>query len=528
MWTRFRIGPRIYLGYTLAAFLLIGVGLLAVLQLRSTAENIDWLVSDLQQYADGIQNLEKHILALTANASTRIETGQDQELKQAKYSFDQVHRSLGRIEATSDKVAGYGIRSDVNKWRDTTNKYWNIFEKADELSQENHNSQETFRSSGSRIANLSQDAARKAEETYYDALYSDESNRLQRLFGAVTQFSGVERLILQVRVIERNFVATHDFSELNNFENMLDNLEHIITRLAARARGDQKDLVNDVGTALADYRQAATAWIDNTRELAALQKELRQASRSLTQDARAVANEAAERARELGHDTIGDARKTINLIAASAAGSLAALIVFAFLISRSIVPPLRSFRQSMIDLAEGNLEIEIVGSSRKDEIGDMAQSVEAFKQNSIKAREEELESQRRREQESRQKEQEILNEMAGKLRQRVEDAVKSLNQQNDNLRLSSASMSEGASRTSERTATATKAVVAAAEKIQSVANATEELRATSEQIGVEIQKSSDHAESAANETKRTQDIVESLVIAGDNIDEVVRLIKDIA
>ncbi|MGY5808917.1 HAMP domain-containing methyl-accepting chemotaxis protein [Rhizobium sp. LEGMi198b] len=52
-----------------------------------------------------------------------------------------------------------------------------------------------------------------------------------------------------------------------------------------------------------------------------------------------------------------------------------------------IVRPIRSLTGTMATLAGGNLDIDVAGSERGDELGAMARAVEVFKQNGIKVRE---------------------------------------------------------------------------------------------------------------------------------------------
>ena len=60
---------------------------------------------------------------------------------------------------------------------------------------------------------------------------------------------------------------------------------------------------------------------------------------------------------------------------------------------------------AMRQLADGNLEIEIPATERTDEIGDMADTVDVFRENAIKAKqlEAEQEENRKREEEREKK-----------------------------------------------------------------------------------------------------------------------------
>ena len=85
----------------------------------------------------------------------------------------------------------------------------------------------------------------------------------------------------------------------------------------------------------------------------------------------------------------------------------------AFLISRTITKPIAAITQNMKSLAEGNLDTEIDGAGRKDEIGEMAQAVEVFKKNGQRVKEmtaAEIETEGRRQKERTQMMQELQNQ----------------------------------------------------------------------------------------------------------------------
>ena len=63
------------------------------------------------------------------------------------------------------------------------------------------------------------------------------------------------------------------------------------------------------------------------------------------------------------------------------AGALLLLVGIAVPITRSLTGPIARITGNMKQLAEGDLETEIEGADRNDEIGDMARAVEVFKQN---------------------------------------------------------------------------------------------------------------------------------------------------
>jgi len=66
---------------------------------------------------------------------------------------------------------------------------------------------------------------------------------------------------------------------------------------------------------------------------------------------------------------------------------LAIAAIVGFLFSRAITKPITRLTQKMGALAQGDLAVEVQGADRSDEIGEMAQAVQVFKENALKVTE---------------------------------------------------------------------------------------------------------------------------------------------
>ncbi len=111
-------------------------------------------------------------------------------------------------------------------------------------------------------------------------------------------------------------------------------------------------------------------------------------------------------------------------------GALIVLIGAAVPIALSLTRPIAGITQNMKQLADGDLDTEITGAGRRDEIGEMARAVEVFKQNGLKVQEmsaAEVEAEARRQRERARMMQELQSEfgqvvdaaIAGDFSQRV-------------------------------------------------------------------------------------------------------------
>ena len=87
---------------------------------------------------------------------------------------------------------------------------------------------------------------------------------------------------------------------------------------------------------------------------------------------------------------MADAKATSRQVAWLGVGLLLASLLVgglaSFLISRSITRPIAALRHCMEALTHGDLSAEVPGTDRRDEVGDMAQALQIFKENSIQLR----------------------------------------------------------------------------------------------------------------------------------------------
>jgi len=211
------------------------------------------------------------------------------------------------------------------------------------------------------------------------------------------------------------------------------------------------------------------------------------------------------------------------------AGGLAILFgaIVAFLIARSIVGPLASMTSAMGRLAGGNLEVEIPGRGKADEIGDMAKAIQVFKDNMIdtermRAEQSEVEA---RQAESRKKD---MVRLADQFEQAVGEIVNTVSSASSELEASAGTLTTTASRAQDLSTEVATASQEATANVQAVATATEELSSSVGEIARQVQESARIAGEAVGQASRTNDRVGELSKAAARIGDVVELISTIA
>ncbi|MCH7936817.1 MAG: CHASE3 domain-containing protein [Proteobacteria bacterium] len=244
-------------------------------------------------------------------------------------------------------------------------------------------------------------------------------------------------------------------------------------------------------------------------------------------------------------DNLSTVSNTYFIIAACIILAIAIGVTLAWLIGNAIANPIILMTRTMGELAEGNLEVDIPAQGRVDEIGDMAATVQVFKDNAIKVKEMTAEQEASRaDQEAKEKHDQEEKEAAAKRTEEekretmvklADDFETSVGQVVQSVTSSSAQMKASAqamSSTAEETDSQSTAVAAAAEQasanVQTVAAAAEELSASIAEIGRQVTKSSEIAGDAVEKAQQTDEQVRGLANAANKIGEVVEMITDIA
>ena len=214
------------------------------------------------------------------------------------------------------------------------------------------------------------------------------------------------------------------------------------------------------------------------------------------------------------------------LIALASLAGIAASALVAWRIARSITAPVRAMTAVMSELSGGRRDIAVPFVEKKDEIGEMARSVETFKQGLIQA--ERLEAQAREktlaEIARAKRRDEVVaayDAAVGQLLARVNATVEQVHGASGNLRHS-------AQQTGERSITVTSAAEETSANVQTVASATDELSASTSEISRRVQETSVISQTAVEHIEETTRTVEELQQVAIRIGEVVRLIEAIA
>jgi methyl-accepting chemotaxis protein len=203
---------------------------------------------------------------------------------------------------------------------------------------------------------------------------------------------------------------------------------------------------------------------------------------------------------------------------------LAGLAVFGAV---AIAKPIRRIGEVLRALAQGNKEIDVPYRGRADEVGDNARAAQAFKEKLIRIEQLEIaekEMMRRMDEQRRTD----MNSVAGKFETTVASVAHSVSSSSTELEAAAEALGAMAEATRDMSGRVLAASTQAAENVQSVSIATEQLIASVDEISRQVQESTRIAREAVAQAEQTDNRIAELTRAAGRIGDVVKLITEIA
>jgi methyl-accepting chemotaxis protein len=195
-------------------------------------------------------------------------------------------------------------------------------------------------------------------------------------------------------------------------------------------------------------------------------------------------------------------------------------------VGRVLSNPLLKLTANMKAMAGGNLDAEIPGADRRDEVGAMSQALMIFQHNERTRRKLALEAEAA--QQLKDRRQSAMELLTKDFNQSVKDVLTIISSSAQELGEVADSMAGVAHSTSEQSTFVAAAAEQASVNVQSVALAAEQLAGAEAEISRQVSHSSKVVSAATAEAERTGGIVAGLNDATQQIGSVAKLISDIA
>lgn len=226
-----------------------------------------------------------------------------------------------------------------------------------------------------------------------------------------------------------------------------------------------------------------------------------------------------------------------------------------YLLSRSIIKPVRAITDAMTNLSRGRGDTEVPALDRVDEIGTMAKALQIFKENlahteKIRRDKAELEEKAAEEKQKLDKEREVNQRREGDriaaekmvaenrtaeiegliegFNNKISKVLMSVTTASEQLYTTAKAMMAAAEQANERTVAVATGATNASNNVQAMASAAEELSVSVQEIGQRVQHSAETAQNAVSHSEQATSTMHDLANAALQISDVVHLIHDIA
>jgi methyl-accepting chemotaxis protein len=193
----------------------------------------------------------------------------------------------------------------------------------------------------------------------------------------------------------------------------------------------------------------------------------------------------------------------------------------------AISKPIRRIGEVLLALAHGNKDVEIPYIGRTDEVGDNARAAQAFKEKLIRIEQLEIAEKEMARRVAEQRRADI-HQVADAFETTVASVVRSVSSSSTELEAAAEALGAMAGTTRDLSGKVLSASAQAADNVQSVSVATEELIASVGEIGRQVQESTRIAHEAVTQAEMTDSRIAELTRAAGRIGDVVKLITAIA
>lgn len=350
------------------------------------------------------------------------------------------------------------------------------------------------------LAATAKEKLARAHQLTYEAVVAEEPNEIAQQFReADTEFSEFDQIMKELdRFIERS-QATFDSANdaANNYRATLSDVRKFVS---LNQDNEARNLLNII----TEYYDSCNAALD-----------------TLVKDQQDDLASSASAAKSLYESSFA------RTIAGTVVGTILLFSLAIWIIRTQVTGPLKRMVSVMDVLANGDFSIQVEGSTRADEIGLMAKTVQVFKDNGLEMRRMEAEAAEQKARVERERKAAMLA-LADQFEASVLSVIQGVSSAATQLQSNAQSMSAIAEETARQSTAVAVATEQASANVQTVASASEELGSSISEISRQVTDSSRMSQTAVAEAEQTNATVVGLASAAQRIGDVVSLIQHIA
>lgn len=199
----------------------------------------------------------------------------------------------------------------------------------------------------------------------------------------------------------------------------------------------------------------------------------------------------------------------------------------AFILGRIISRGIAGITGDMSELANGNKQVDIQGTERQDEIGEMARALELFKTNALEMDRLQAE-QSQAEAKQREERRKAMLELADTFENRVGSLVDEVGTSAGSLQSAAATLTDTSQQSRDESATVAASSEEATANVKAVAAAAEELTSAIAEVSTSVSSAADMARRSATSAGTSQQQLDGLSSAIADAEQVIGSITEVA
>ncbi|MEP4768140.1 MAG: methyl-accepting chemotaxis protein [Roseibium sp.] len=205
-----------------------------------------------------------------------------------------------------------------------------------------------------------------------------------------------------------------------------------------------------------------------------------------------------------------------------------AFLGLAVVLALGVARPLARLQNGLDRMSEGDLDIEIDGEDRSDEIGAIARSVTMFRSNLSEQAKEQAQKELAHQDALSKERNELMQDVADDFEKSVMSVVAALSQAAGTVQSNSVQLNEAVEMSLSAVNEVRNATTDASSSVEAVTGSANHLSESLAHVREDVDQAADIAGSAVAEAKKTDEIVGRLSETGRAIGEIVELISQIA
>lgn len=506
------IKKKVLLGFSTILFILIAVGTIGYSGLAHVKKDFELYAQRVAE-VDAASEIDREFL--TYRRLVRETVSSDDPATVARIIAEEEKRVKEAIKHAEDAIIDTDRRAKLNDLKEKFTQYADLAHRAEDLrGEKNRIGHDILEADGKRVIkdleHLIEIAGREKDTETLDL-----TNRALKH-------------IMQVRISANLMLGRHDPLAHTVAESAFAQAQSVLSLLAphmntAEKLKDYEEIQHLIKEYHDSYLKAAT--IDKQLD-AMTGKKMPEISKIIAYDTEAIRKTAKKEEEDFKADAFSVVYASEIEMVAAVLGGIVLGVFFSWMIGNGISNPIRKISHILRQLANGNKDVDVPYTDRKDEVGENARSAQIFKENLIRL--DIMQAEQTQSAYTAGERADTLRAHTDRFWNMIGEIVQNVTTSSGELEAAAAVLTTTADSTQQLSGMVAAASTQTSANVENVATASEELSTTVEEIGRQVSEGHTVAQTAVEQATKTNASMDALALSANRIGDVIELINEIA